>query len=1114
MESESLGQTIGQISELTHLVPIKEGYLEAEQYRDRVVQRPLTYRLRLEFLLAGLTKLESRYFPTPVRRLGVIHAARWAIVDLEVELEPAATDTERRPQASLSHGKLARTVRRPYLLFATQYDGSWHDYIKQFSAEVWPLMDMIWSNCVSYEGAQDFARLSRFVEDHQVKSDAFYVDAAQLSVGEVRQLDERRRRELELHVPQAIPSQEDMKLAAALFDKLAEVYPKPLFDSARALLLPWLLPPGTAVPSAGAPYAASQVQPHVITPLDVDCAVLFFVRFDDAAQARAAIDRVRCASTESTEATDARGASARERTTGGVQGWNIGLSYAGLDLLEVPSTTLTQLGEAFRAGMHARAAHLGDLPSDYPGDTEPVHACFCAFGNALGERGMLQGGDAEQLRSALQRDLEAKGQNFGTDLLTPLGVVHERLTQTFVELMQDVPLHRVREQRLHRLVITPAGQSPRVYEYFGFEDGAVSASAPSTLQRDADARRALFHSSDPLLENGTFLVLRKLEQDVSGFHQWASAQPELAEQMVGRKHHGEPLGSVDFSGDEQGKKCPLQSHVRRANPRTPESKRRELVRRGMSYLEKGGRRGLMFIGYNADIRDQFEFVQRNWIARGDAARGFREDVDPLIGRASPSSRFDLYQGEQRRSVKLSPKPFVTLRDGGYFFVPSLSALSLLTQPACAEREVVVQPFHPVPSRAAEQFWQKLELELDDSERSPAWWKRLGTGVQRSEHAVFVAGADNVRQVLSEDHNFSVCEFGRRMDETTGKFFLGMDPVDAEASRAGPEARTYQKQRQIADLIIPMSGTYGRPQPGQTVELAEFERHRKQAADWGRAVLRSMSVLERYADVDGKLVTRYELDSRRFIAALLGKLTGVLFGVEDPIDYKLAAWSGEVSLHVFRECPVAHVRSEAVTSGADFRGYVAELVALVRSGGLGQTPFNNQLRAVIAKFDALCDPQDRPAFADDRELVATLVGIVSGALATTASLFSQGLSAYAKQQKRSSLELPKRDPGPALTAAMQDRGRSVPDRIYRVCRNDTTVAGVAIAAGTLVVVGQGSALSEHRGRPGDISFFGHGSHHCPAERLALAMIDGAALALADQGTLTILDEEACKFSVSL
>jgi cytochrome P450 len=342
----------------------------------------------------------------------------------------------------------------------------------------------------------------------------------------------------------------------------------------------------------------------------------------------------------------------------------------------------------------------------------------------------------------------------------------------------------------------------------------------------------------------------------------------------------------------------------------------------------------------------------------------------------------------------------------------------------------------------------------------------------------------------------------------------MDPVDEQANQAGVEARTYWKQRQVADVIIPMANTYGRPQPGRSVELAEFERHRKQAADWGRRVLGSMRVLERYADVDGKLVTRYELDSRHYIAALLGKLTGVYFGVEDPIDYKLASWSREVSLHVFRECPVQHARSEAVAAGVGFRGYVEELVSLVRSGGLGQTVFNNRLRAVIAAFDHVQDEQGARAFADDHELVSTLVGIVSGALATTASLFFQGLAAYAKQQNRSSFELPAQEPGPALTAAMQDKGLSVPDRIYRVCRNDTEVDGVAIAAGTLVVLGQGSALRENRARPADITFFGHGRHHCPAERLALAMIDGAALALAEQGTLTVLDADAYTFSVSL
>jgi cytochrome P450 len=248
--------------------------------------------------------------------------------------------------------------------------------------------------------------------------------------------------------------------------------------------------------------------------------------------------------------------------------------------------------------------------------------------------------------------------------------------------------------------------------------------------------------------------------------------------------------------------------------------------------------------------------------------------------------------------------------------------------------------------------------------------------------------------------------------------------------------------------------------------------------------------------------------------VLGKLTGAYFGVEDPIDYKLTTWSRDVSLHVFRECPTPEARRKGLSAGADFRGYVAQLVELVRARQLGHTAFNERLRAVVDTFDQLRDERGQPAFADDRELVSTLIGIVSGALATTASLFYQGLAAYAKQRPAQVFELPGTDSGPALLLAMQHKGLSVPDRIYRVCRNDTTLGDVPIAKGTLVVVGQGTALADNQGRHDDITFFGHGRHHCPAARLALAIIDGAALALAEQGPLTIEDADALTFSLSL
>jgi len=94
--------------------------------------------------------------------------------------------------------------------------------------------------------------------------------------------------------------------------------------------------------------------------------------------------------------------------------------------------------------------------------------------------------------------------------------------------------------------------------------------------------------------NGSYLVLRQLEQDVQSFWQSLDAaangdkdrREHLAEAMVGRQRNGDPLVAIneedlegidekhraknnfDFDDDPRGVQCPLASHVRRSNPRT------------------------------------------------------------------------------------------------------------------------------------------------------------------------------------------------------------------------------------------------------------------------------------------------------------------------------------------------------------------------------------------------------------------------------------------------------------------------------------------------------------------------------------------------------------------
>jgi Dyp-type peroxidase family len=226
-------------------------------------------------------------------------------------------------------------------------------------------------------------------------------------------------------------------------------------------------------------------------------------------------------------------------------------------------------------------------------------------------------------------------------------------------------------------------------------------------------------------QNGSYLVYRKLRQDTSGFWQCMldRAQPAgdpnaattLASSMVGRWPSGAPLvkypefdpgpGSEKedfaFADDPDGMKCPLGAHVRRANPRdmlepSPEKSREavgrhRLLRRGRAYgppangtpreraTSDGAERGLLFIALNASFRRQFEFVQQTWLNNPKFA-GLYDERDPLVATV-PGEGGQLYSVPNvpaRRRLAGLPR-FVTVRGGGYFFVPSLKALAWLSK---------------------------------------------------------------------------------------------------------------------------------------------------------------------------------------------------------------------------------------------------------------------------------------------------------------------------------------------------------------------------------------------------------------------------------------------------
>lgn len=243
--------------------------------------------------------------------------------------------------------------------------------------------------------------------------------------------------------------------------------------------------------------------------------------------------------------------------------------------------------------------------------------------------------------------------------------------------------------------------------------------------------------------HGSFVVYRKLAQDVGGFWRFlqnesirvkGAVNPQfmvwLATKMVGRWPSGAPLilspdrdrpelRSDDFmyaGSDPNALVCPFGSHIRRTNPRDQightgrtesqhMSARHRILRRGKPYgpplfdpavltrpdqpealqaivdlRDDEQPRGVHFLCVNASIKSQFEFIQQVWV-NNPAFSGLLNNRDPLVGDNDPAVApgVMVIPGHDI-TLRTAPLPrFIDVCGGGYFFMPSLTALRYLAE---------------------------------------------------------------------------------------------------------------------------------------------------------------------------------------------------------------------------------------------------------------------------------------------------------------------------------------------------------------------------------------------------------------------------------------------------
>ena len=469
-------------------------------------------------------------------------------------------------------------------------------------------------------------------------------------------------------------------------------------------------------------------------------AAYLFVRIEDRTQGRGWIAEILPSITDSSSWRKKPG----EPKVKPQEAANVAFTYRGLEALGFSEQTLCVFPDELREGMaeSQRARILGDTEESAPeawelgGPNNPeIHALL-----------LLESTTSDQLDDFIERQHTLLAATAG-------GVVEiESAFQRGGRLPGGREPFGFRDGLGQPRIEGIKGSGVRSGEFvLGYENHYNFVPPGPVVRPEEDPGGVLPASANPyhrqrglkdLGRHGTYLVYRKLRQDVAGFWRFLRRQsvkdtgaPDprhmiwLASKMVGRWPSGAPLvlapegddpkiKSKDrFSYAEQdpdGLRCPFGSHVRRSNPRDmirPTQRKQSLsvsdahrllrrastfggplfdfeiledldnaekLQRLLEVEDDGEPRGIHFFSVNANIKGQFEFVQQTW-CNNPRFNGLTDNRDPLIGdngQEGKPSYMTIPERPFRRRTAALPR-FVTVKGGGYFFLPSLTALRYL-----------------------------------------------------------------------------------------------------------------------------------------------------------------------------------------------------------------------------------------------------------------------------------------------------------------------------------------------------------------------------------------------------------------------------------------------------
>jgi deferrochelatase/peroxidase EfeB len=192
------------------------------------------------------------------------------------------------------------------------------------------------------------------------------------------------------------------------------------------------------------------------------------------------------------------------------------------------------------------------------------------------------------------------------------------------DIMKNLPglllMHWKQEGSVPPVQARPGQPAQTARNYLGFHDGSANPNSadPGLMNKVVWVRP---DDDEPgWAVGGTYQGVRIIRNFVE---RWDRTPLQEQEAIFGRrKNNGAPLDGghsehdvPDYKADPKGKLTPLDSHIRRANPRTPGSEANLMLRRPFNYsngVTKSGQldMGLLFICYQANLEKGFITVQK------------------------------------------------------------------------------------------------------------------------------------------------------------------------------------------------------------------------------------------------------------------------------------------------------------------------------------------------------------------------------------------------------------------------------------------------------------------------------------------------------------------------